>query len=144
MIHVKSLDRRPPVRDLHFIIDLQRLQTELLHPDRIVFFFRQFIDDRRRQPFLDPVFILLLVPDVINTSVYIFYITFFFQIRYTPFRSAYSDICSNPFSLMVSTKDASPFFTILPPSMTWVTSTFKDSRILVLCVMIRRLPLHFS
>ena len=57
---------------------------------------------------------------------------------------SYCSNSSKPFSLISSIKEASPFFTTFPSSITWVTSTCNDSKIRVLWVIIRRLPLHFS
>ena len=133
LIHVQSFYGRSPVWNRHLIINLQRLQTKQLHPRRIMLFFGQLFHDLRCQTGIDPVSILLFIPEIIDASVYILYMTFFFH-----------NVTSlNPFSLISSIRDASPVFTIFPSTITWVSSTERYSRILVLWVMIRRPPSQF-
>ena len=74
VVHIQSLDGRPPVRNRHLVIDLQRLQPELLHPDRIVLFLGELVDDLRRQALLH---IVLFVADVIDAAVNVRNLTFF-------------------------------------------------------------------
>ena len=69
VIHVQPLDRRTPVRQGHFVVDLQSMQAELLHPHRVMLFLRQFVDDLRRQTCLHTVGIVFDVPDVVNAAV---------------------------------------------------------------------------
>ena len=77
VIHVQPLDGRPPVRNRHLVIDLQRLQPELLHPDRIALFLREPVDDLRRQALLHAIGIVLFVADVIDAAVNVRDLTFF-------------------------------------------------------------------
>ena len=77
VVHIQSLDGRPPVRNRHLVIDLQRLQPELLHPDRIVLFLGELVDDLRRQALLHTIGIVLFVADVIDAAVNVRNLTFF-------------------------------------------------------------------
>ena len=77
VVHIQSLDGRPPVRNRHLVIDLQRLQPELLHPDRIVLFLGELVDDLRRQALLHTIGIVLFVADVIDAAVNVRDLTFF-------------------------------------------------------------------
>ena len=77
VIHVQPFDGRAPIRDWHLIIDLQRLQPELLHPDRIALFLRELVDDLRRQALLHAIGIVLFVADVIDAAVNVRDLTFF-------------------------------------------------------------------
>ena len=77
MIHVQALNGRAPIRDRHLIIDLQRLQPELLHPDRIALFLGELVDDLRRQALLHAIGIVLFVADVIDAAVNVRDLTFF-------------------------------------------------------------------
>ena len=77
VVHIQSLDGRPPVRNRHLVIDLQRLQPELLHPDRIVLFLGELVDDLWRQPLLHAIGIVLFVADVIDAAVNVRNLTFF-------------------------------------------------------------------
>ena len=49
MIHIKALNRRAPVGDLHFIVDLEGFEPELLHPHGIVLLLGELFDDLRGQ-----------------------------------------------------------------------------------------------
>ena len=77
VIHVQPLDGRAPIRDRHLVIDLQRLQPELLHPDRIALFLREPVDDLRCQALLHAIGIVLFVADVIDAAVNVRDLTFF-------------------------------------------------------------------
>ena len=77
VIHVQALNGRAPIRDRHLVIDLQRLQPELLHPDRIALFLRELVDDLRRQALLHAIGIVLFVADVIDAAVNVRDLTFF-------------------------------------------------------------------
>ena len=77
VVHVQSLDGRAPVRNRHLVIDLQRLQPELLHPDGIAFLLGELVDDLRRQALLHAIGIILAVADVINAAVNVRNLTFF-------------------------------------------------------------------
>ena len=77
VVHIQSLDGRPPVRNRHLVIDLQRLQPELLHPDRIVLFLGELVNDLWCQALLHTIGIVLFVADVIDAAVNVRDLTFF-------------------------------------------------------------------
>ena len=77
IVHVQALDRRPPVRNLHLIIDLQRLQTEIRHPCGIVLLRGDLFHNGGRQSFLNAVDVFFFITDIVNTSVDVLHISLF-------------------------------------------------------------------
>ena len=78
MIHIKALNRRAPVGDLHFIVDLEGFEPELLHPHGIVLLLGElFDDDLRRQAGFHSVRVVFRVPNVVDTAVHILHVGFF-------------------------------------------------------------------
>ena len=69
VLHVQSLNGRAPVRHLGMIVDFQRLHAEIMHPLRVIFLFGYLLDNLRGQTFLDPVCVLLVIPEVVHAPV---------------------------------------------------------------------------
>ena len=113
MVNIQSLQRRPPVRHRHFLIDLQRLQPELLHPGRVFLFPGKLFDDLRCQPAFHTICIIFLITDIIDAAVDILYHTLFLHSH-----ARLSDSFPNPFLLISSTSSAPPFLVITPFSIT--------------------------
>ena len=113
VIHIQTVNRRSPVRHLQLIINIQGFQTEFQHPIRIVLFTGNFFNNLACQAFLNAVSVLILVTEVVKTSVYIINIGFFFHI----FPTSYSLFCKNfskPFLLTSSTSSGPAFLIICP------------------------------
>ena len=113
VIHIQTVNRRSPVRHLQLIINIQGFQTEFQHPFRIMLFARNFFNNLTCQAFLNAVSVLILVTEVVKTSVYIINIGFFFHI----FPTSYSLFCKNfskPFLLTSSTSSGPAFLIICP------------------------------
>ena len=113
VIHIQTINRRSPVRHLQLIINIQGFQTEFQHPFRIMLFTGNFFYNLTCQAFLNAVSVLILVTEVVKTSVYIINIGFFFHI----FPTSYSLFCKNfskPFLLTSSTSSGPAFLIICP------------------------------
>ena len=85
VVHVQPVDRRTPVRHLQFVVDLEGVQTELLHPDRIVLFFGDLFYQCRCQAGIDLIGIGFCIFNIVDTSVNICDLLFFFH-AFSPFR----------------------------------------------------------
>ena len=124
MVHIQAFDRRTPIGKWRFVVNIQRLQPELMHPLRVMLFFGNFINNCRGQTLFDSIGVLFFVPNVIDAAVDVRYLTFFFHLhrsflRFQP-SAEFTESSSKPFALISSTSDASPFFTMTPFSITWV------------------------
>ena len=80
MIHIKALDGRTPIGNVHFIVNPEGFEPELLHPRGIVLFLGELFHDLRRQAGFHAVCVVLLVPDVVDAAVHVLHIGFSFQI----------------------------------------------------------------
>ena len=77
MVHVQPRQRRAPVRQRRLVVNLQGVETELLHPDGVVLLLRQLFHDGGGQACLHAVGIVLRVPDVVYAAVDVVYIGLF-------------------------------------------------------------------
>ena len=139
VFHIQAFNRRSPLRHLNAVINLQGFQTELAHPLWIVLFTRNLLNNFTRQALADAISVLILVTEVVKTSVYIFYIGFFFHLYSTSY-SLFWINCSKPFLLTSSTSSGPAFLIIWPCTRICVLSTCSASRIFVLCVIISKAP----
>jgi len=85
VVHVQPVDRRTPVRHLQFVVDLEGVQTELLHPDRIILFFGDLFYQCRCQAGINFIGISFCIFNIVDTSVNICDLLFFFH-AFSPFR----------------------------------------------------------
>ena len=80
VVHVQPVDGRTPVRHFQFVVDLERVQTKLLHPYRIVLLFGDLFDQRRRQTGIHLIEIGFFIFNIIDTSVNVCDLLFFFHV----------------------------------------------------------------
>ena len=77
VVNVQPLERGAPVGQAQLVVDLERLQAELLHPHGVALFLGQLVHDLRRQTGLHAVGVVLRVAYVVNAAVYVRNVGFF-------------------------------------------------------------------
>ena len=69
IVHIQTVDLRPPVRHVGAVIDLEGFQAEFPHPVRVVFLPGNGFHDLRRQAFVHLVGVSVLIAEIIERAM---------------------------------------------------------------------------
>ncbi len=103
-VHIKAFNGRTPVRDIHLVVQIKAVQTEVMHPLGIVLLTGDLFNNISCQALLHAVEALgLIVLEIIEASVH------FLNIKICHVITSYCSMKrSKPFSLISSTSSGPP------------------------------------